>query len=111
MKNYKSAKRLDGDFEYLSNINTHILSSAETEQALNVRWCMKILGIMWEENSTAALMIDGSVVAAVSQERFSRVKNDERYPKEAIDYVLGAGNISAHELDGVAFIGLAWGPA
>lgn len=72
---------------------------------------MKILGIMWEENSTAALVVDGKVVASVSQERFSRIKNDERYPKDAIDYVLQEGGINPGELDAVAFIGTMWGPA
>ena len=72
---------------------------------------MKILGIMWEQNSTAALMIDGKVIASVSEERFSRIKNDERYPKKAIEYVLKEGNIKARELDAVAFIGFEWEPS
>ena len=46
-----------------------------------------ILGINWEQNSTAALMINGEIVSCVSEERFSRVKNDERYPKKAIDWM------------------------
>ena len=71
---------------------------------------MKILGIVWEENSTAALIIDGKVVACVSQERFSRKKNDERYPKEAIEYVLKAGNIKSQEIDSVAFATEVWTP-
>lgn len=72
---------------------------------------MKILGIMWEENSSVALMIDGVVVGAVSEERFSRIKNDERYPKNAIEAVLEEGGIKAEQLDFVAFIGTMWGPA
>jgi len=71
---------------------------------------MKVLGIMWEQNSTAALMQGGRVVASASEERFSRRKNDERYPKKAIEYVLREGGISAQELDAVAFIGLEWDP-
>lgn len=71
---------------------------------------MKILGIVWEENSTAAMIIDGRVVACVSQERFSRKKNDERYPKEAIEYVLKAGNIEPQEIDLVAFATKIWKP-
>ena len=71
---------------------------------------MKILGIVWEENSTAALIVDGRVVACVSQERFSRKKNDERYPKEAIEYVLKAGNIKPQEIDLVAFATKIWKP-
>ncbi|MBI5221210.1 MAG: carbamoyl transferase, partial [Candidatus Magasanikbacteria bacterium] len=69
---------------------------------------MKILGIMWEENSTAALYIEGKIVACASEERFSREKNDERYPKRAIEYVLQMGGVKAEELDHVAFTGKMW---
>lgn len=41
-----------------------------------------ILGINWEQNSTAALMVDGAIVSCSSEERFTRIKNDERYPKK-----------------------------
>lgn len=71
---------------------------------------MKILGIMWEENSTAALMVDGEIVACVSEERFSRLKNDERYPKQSIEYVLQEGGVKPEELDIVAFTGKIWSP-
>ena len=40
-----------------------------------------IIGINWEQNSTACLMIDGRIIGAISEERFTRVKNDESYPK------------------------------
>ncbi len=65
---------------------------------------------MWEENSTTALMIDGKIVACVSEERFSRTKNDERYPKNAIEYVLKAGGVKPNEIDLVAFTGTIWRP-
>jgi len=71
---------------------------------------MKILGIFWEENSTAALYVDGKIVACVSEERFSKEKNDERYPKNAIEYVLKAGNIESKDLDYVAFASRMWNP-
>ena len=47
-----------------------------------------VIGINWEQNSTAALMINGRIISCVSEERFSRVKNDERYPKKAIEWIL-----------------------
>ncbi len=72
---------------------------------------MKVLGIMWEQNSTAALLVDGRVIASVSQERFSRIKNDERYPKEAIEYCLREGGVTSQELDAVACIGFEWDPS
>ncbi|OGG79558.1 hypothetical protein A3A39_02340 [Candidatus Kaiserbacteria bacterium RIFCSPLOWO2_01_FULL_54_13] len=71
---------------------------------------MNVLGIMWEMNSTAALMVDGKVIASASEERFSRVKNDERYPKRAIEYVLREAGLRGRDLDSVAFMGLGWGP-
>jgi carbamoyltransferase len=71
---------------------------------------MKVLGIMWEQNSTAALMVDGVIVASASEERFSRAKNDGCYPKQAIEYVLREGGIKSNELDAIAFMGHMWGP-
>ena len=52
-----------------------------------------ILGINWELNSTASLMINGNIVSTASEERFSKIKNDERYPYQAINYILSENNI------------------
>lgn len=73
---------------------------------------MIILGLSIGELSTAALMIDGEIVAAASEERFSRMKNDERYPMHAIDYCLTQAGIRGQDLDIVAIAGLtiALGP-
>lgn len=71
---------------------------------------MKILSILWSQCSTAALMINGEIVACVSEERFSRKKNDERYPKESIEYVLAEGGVSPGDLDLVVFSGEVWSP-
>ena len=62
---------------------------------------MKLLSIPWGTNSTAALLVDGEIVACVSQERFSRIKNDERYPRHAIEAVLEIGGLDPTHLDGV----------
>lgn len=66
---------------------------------------MKVLSIMWGTNSTAALMVGGEVVACASEERFSRLKNDERYPRRAIEAVLQIGGVGAGDLDVVVFAG------
>ena len=66
---------------------------------------MIILGIHIEECSTAALMIDGEVVACASEERFSRQKNDERYPRQAIDYCMKEAGIKGDQIDIVAIPG------
>ncbi len=63
-----------------------------------------ILGISaFYHDSAAALVIDGRIVAAAQEERFSRVKHDHRFPVNAIDYCLGAGGLTARELDYVGF--------
>ena len=69
-----------------------------------------ILGINWEQNSSASLMIDGRIVSAVSEERFSRKKNDERYPKNAINFILKNNRISPKQIDHACFISNYWSP-
>lgn len=66
---------------------------------------MNILGISaFYHDSAACLVGDGEIVAAAQEERFSRRKHDERFPRNAIDYCLReAGLGSAAELDLVAF--------
>ena len=69
-----------------------------------------ILGINWEQNSTASLMIDNEIVGCSSEERFSKVKNDERYPINAINWLLQEFNVSASEITSVCFISKVWSP-
>ena len=65
---------------------------------------MKILGISaFYHDSAAALIIDGQIVAAAQEERFTRKKHDEEFPKNAIDYCLSIGGITADQLDYVVF--------
>ncbi len=54
-------------------------------------------------DSAAALLVDGEVVAAAQQERFTRKKHDEGFPKEAIEYCLAEANISLNDLNQVVF--------
>ena len=52
-----------------------------------------ILGISaFYHDSAAALIVDGEIIAAAQEERFSRKKHDSSYPKHAIDYVLSKFN-------------------
>jgi len=63
-----------------------------------------ILGIScYYHDSAAAILKDGKVVAAVEEERFTREKNDDNFPKNAIDYCLKEAGISAKDLDCIAF--------
>ncbi len=63
-----------------------------------------ILGISaFYHDSAAALLIDGEVIAAAQEERFSRRKHDERFPKQAIDYCLAEAGLGPADLDYVTF--------
>ena len=63
-----------------------------------------ILGISaFYHDSAAALIINGDIVAAAQEERFSRKKHDPRYPFNAVSYVLSAGKLKLSEVDYVVF--------
>ena len=65
---------------------------------------MYILGIScYYHDSAAAILKDGEVIAAVEEERFSRKKNDDGFPKLAINYCLNEAGISASDLKCVVF--------
>jgi carbamoyltransferase len=64
----------------------------------------RILGISaFYHDSAAALVCDGEIIAAAQEERFSRRKNDERFPTEAAAYCLRQGGLSPAQLDAVVF--------
>ena len=63
---------------------------------------MKILSIYGSMPSTVSLIVDNKVVSAVNEERFTRIKNDEIFPKNSIDFCLKSNNINGHDLDAVA---------
>ena len=63
-----------------------------------------ILGISaYYHDSAAALVIDGEVVAAAQEERFTRKKHDHEFPSHAVDYCLAKAGISVADLDHVGF--------
>jgi carbamoyltransferase len=65
---------------------------------------MKILGISaFYHDSAAAIIVDGKIVAAAQEERFSRKKHDDRFPKDAIRYCLDHSGLSIDKLDAVVF--------
>ena len=65
---------------------------------------MYVLGIScWYHDSAACLLRDGEIVAAASEERFSRVKHDAAFPRRATDFVLREAGIEAREVGAVAF--------
>lgn len=65
---------------------------------------MKILGISaYYHDSSAALMVDGTIIAAAQEERFTRIKHDNSFPVEACRYCLKEANISLSDIDIVVF--------
>jgi carbamoyltransferase len=65
---------------------------------------MRILGISaFYHDSAAALIEDGHIVAAAQEERFTRKKQDARYPEKAIEYCLAEGGLQLDDLDYVVF--------
>ena len=65
---------------------------------------MNILGISaFYHDSAAALVRDGEIIAAAQEERFTRKKHDNQFPTNAVEYCLGAGRLTAQEIDYVVF--------
>lgn len=63
-----------------------------------------VLGISaFYHDSAAALVVDGEVVAAAQEERFSRIKHDHSFPHAAIEYCLAEGGLGPRDLDYVGF--------
>lgn len=63
-----------------------------------------ILGISaYYHDSSAALLLDGKIIAAAQEERFSRIKHDESFPSNAIKFVLEEAGISMEKLSAVVF--------
>ena len=65
---------------------------------------VSILGVSaFYHDSAACLVIDGEIVAAAQEERFTRVKHDHRFPAHAARYCLREANLTASDLDFVGF--------
>lgn len=63
---------------------------------------MRILGISCDyHDSAAALVVDGEIVAANEEERFSRIKHDCSFPEQAIASCLAIGGVEPDEIDAV----------
>ena len=65
---------------------------------------MRVLGVSaFYHDSAAALVVDGRIVAAAQEERFTRKKHDPGFPTQAIAYCLQAGGLKLEDVDYVAF--------
>ena len=64
----------------------------------------RILGISaYYHDSAAALIVDGKIVAAAQEERFTRLKHDPSFPAQAINYCLAEGNVKLADIDAIIF--------
>ena len=65
---------------------------------------MYILGISaYYHDSAASLIKDGEIISAVQEERFTRKKHDQTFPKNAINYCLEESGINPEELSYIVF--------
>ena len=65
---------------------------------------MYTLGIScYYHDSAACILKDGKIIAAVEEERFSRIKFDDGFPKLAIDYCISEAGITTKDIDCIAF--------
>ncbi|MDA9071406.1 carbamoyltransferase [Candidatus Pelagibacter sp.] len=63
-----------------------------------------ILGISaFYHDSAATILVDGKIIAAAQEERFTRKKHDPSYPYNAIEFVLNYANIKLNDVDQVIF--------
>ena len=64
----------------------------------------KILGISaFYHDSAAALIVDGKIISAAQEERFTRKKHDSGYPFNAVEFVLKFSNLELSEIDAIIF--------
>ena len=63
-----------------------------------------ILGISaFYHDSAATIIIDGKIIAAAQEERFTRIKHDSNYPFNAIEFVLNYSNLKLSDVDQIIF--------
>jgi len=63
-----------------------------------------ILGISaFYHDSAAAILVDGKIVAAAQEERFSRIKHDSSYPFNAIQFVLDQSKLNLNDIEHIVF--------
>ena len=65
---------------------------------------ISILGISaFYHDSAAVILVDGEIIAAAQEERFTRIKHDSGFPENAIRYVLDESDIDFNDLSAIVF--------
>ena len=63
-----------------------------------------ILGISaFYHDSAATIVIDGKIISAAQEERFTRKKHDASYPYHAVEFVLNFSKLKLHQIDYIVF--------
>jgi carbamoyltransferase len=96
----------DGRFGWFIAVSSEEFSRCPIylHPVLKDRPYMKILGISaFYHDSAACLVVDGKVVAAAQEERFTRKKHDQAFPNHAITYCLSELGCAPEEIDYVVF--------
>jgi carbamoyltransferase len=63
-----------------------------------------VLGIScYYHDSAACLLIDGKIISAAQEERFTRIKHDESFPKNSIQFILDQNKLSLTDIDFIVF--------
>jgi carbamoyltransferase len=63
-----------------------------------------VLGISaFYHDSAAALIKDGEIIAAAQEERFTRIKHDSNFPKNAIQFLLDYSNLKLSQIETIIF--------
>ena len=69
---------------------------------------VRILGLTTMGDAAATLIVDGEIVAAVEEERFSRRKHHSGFPFRAVEFCLAQGDITMADVDHVALYWKPW---
>ena len=81
----------------------YFLGHSITSHCHSINVMKSVLGInAYHGDASAALVVDGQLVAAVEEERFNRIKHWAGFPAESIRYCLETGGIRPEELDHIA---------
>ena len=64
---------------------------------------LKVIGVNFGHDSSAALIVSGKIVMAIEEEKMSRIKQDIGWPKNAIERILFENNLEKSEIDVIAF--------
>ena len=71
---------------------------------------ISILGVScFYHDSAATLLIDGEIITAVQEERFTRKKHDDSFPVESIRFILQKANLKLNDIDHIVFYEKAFG--